>query len=172
MKNKKVEEAIKFAVFKIGEEDFGVEIKRVVEILKTQKIHSLPELPDFLSGLITVRGEAIPLLDLRRRFGIQSSFKKERIIIVRCDSEKIGILVDEIKEIISLSNEEVISPPSIFKGLKRKYLTGIGKKDDRIIILLNIDSLLTSEEKIMLKESEGLELNSGFDEDAGSGKTT
>jgi purine-binding chemotaxis protein CheW len=172
LKGKKEDEVIKFAVFKIGEEDFGVEIKRVVNILKTQKIYSLPELPDFLSGLITVRGEVIPLLDLRRRFGIQTAFKKERIIIVWCDSEKIGLLVDEIKEIISLTNEEVISPPSIFKGLKRRYLTGIGRKDDRIIILLNIDDLLTSEEKIMLKESGGPELDSGFDKHGEPGKTT
>jgi purine-binding chemotaxis protein CheW len=157
----------KFAVFKIGGEDFGVDIDRVVEILKAQRIYSIPELPDFLSGVITVRGDVIPLLDLRRRFGFQSSIKKERIIIVRCDTEKIGILVDEIKEITSLNTEEIISPPSIFKGLKRKYLTGLWKKNDRIIILLNIDDLLTSEEKIMLKESEGI-LNG----DTGTGKAT
>jgi purine-binding chemotaxis protein CheW len=135
----------KFAVFKIGGEDFGVDIDRVVEILKAQRIYSIPELPDFLSGVITVR----------------------RIIIVRCDSEKIGILVDEIREITTLNTEEIISPPSIFRGLKRKYLTGLGKKNDRIIILLNIDDLLTSEEKIMLKESEGI-LNG----DTGTGKAT
>lgn len=157
----------KFAVFKIGGEDFGVEVNRVVEILKAQRIYSLPELPDFLSGIITVRGEVIPLLDLRRRFGFQPSVKKERIIIVQYDNEKIGLLVDEIKEIISFTTQEIIGPPSIFKGLKRKYLTGLGKKGDRIIILLNIDDLLTSEEKILLKESEGI-----FDEDAGSGKPT
>jgi len=172
LKGKKEDEVIKFAVLRIGEEDFGVEIKRVVEIIKTQRIYSLPELPEFLSGLITVRGEVIPLLDLRRRFGISSSIKKERIIIVRCDSEKIGLLVDEIKEIISLTDREIIGPPSIFKGLKRKYLTGLGKKDDRIIILLNIDDLLTSEEKIILKESGPHVLDSEFDEDARSGKTT
>jgi purine-binding chemotaxis protein CheW len=147
---------IKFAVFKIGDEDFGIEIKRVVEILKVQKTHSLPELPDFLSGVITVRGELIPLLDLKRRFGFQSSSKKERILIVQYDNEKIGLLVDEIQEIISFTEKEIIRPPSIFKGLKRKYLTGLGKKDDRIVILLNIDDLLTSEEKIMLQESEGI----------------
>jgi purine-binding chemotaxis protein CheW len=157
----------KFAVFKIGGEDFGVDIDRVVEILKAQRIYSIPELPDFLSGVITVRGEVIPLLDLRRRFGFQPSIKKERIIIVRCDSEKIGILVDEIKEITSLTTEEIISPPSIFKGLKRKYLTGLGKKNDRIIILLNIDDLLTSEEKIILKDSEGI-----FNGDTGTGRAT
>lgn len=157
----------KFAVFKIGGEDFGVEVNRVVEILKAQRIYSLPELPDFLSGIITVRGEVLPLLDLRRRFGFQPSVKKERIIIVQYDNEKIGLLVDEIKEIISFTTQEIIGPPSIFKGLKRKYLTGLGKKGDRIIILLNIDDLLTSEEKIILKESEGI-----LDEDAGTGKPT
>ena len=157
----------KFAVFKIGGEDFGIEIHKVVEILKAQRIYSLPELPEFLSGVITVRGEVVPLLDLRRRFGFQSSKGKERIIMVRYDSEKIGLLVDEIKEIIALAKEEISTPPSIFKGLKRKYLNGLGKKGDRIIILLNIDDLLTSEEKIMLKESEGI-----FDEDAGTGKAT
>jgi purine-binding chemotaxis protein CheW len=146
----------KYAVFKMGEEIFGVEIKRVVEILKSQKPYTLPDLPDFLAGVITVRGEVIPLLDLRRRFAIKSSVKVERIILVRYDSEKIGLVVDQVKEIISLSKDEIINPPSIFKGLKRKYLTGLGKKGDMIIILLNLDDLLTSEEKIMLKESEGI----------------
>jgi purine-binding chemotaxis protein CheW len=146
----------KFAVFKMGDEIFGIEIKNVVEILKNKKTHTLPELPDFLSGVITVRGEVIPLLDLRRRFGITSTFKKERIMLVRCDNEKIGLVVDEVKEITSLNTEDITHPPSIFKGLKKKYLKGLGKKGDMIIIILNLDDLLTSEEKIMLKESEGI----------------
>lgn len=145
---------MKFAIFKIGQEDFGIEIDKVVEILNMQKVYSLPELPDFLSGVITVRGEVVPLLDLRRRFGIASAEAKELIIIVRCDVEKIGLLVDEIQEIISLNSNEIMAPPTLFKGLKKNYLSGIGKKDDRIFILLNIDYLLTSEEKIMLKETE------------------
>ena len=159
-------QAIKVAVFKIGEENFGIEITRVVEILNTQKVYSLPELPEFLSGVIIVRGEVIPLLDLKSRFGIKSPQTKELIILVRYDSEKIGLLVDEIKEILSFGPGEITSPPTIFKGLKKKYLTGIGKKDERIIILLNIDYLLSSEEKIILKESEGI-----FEEDAGTEKT-
>jgi len=146
----------KFAVFRMGDEVFGIEIKKVVEILKAQKTYTLPELPDFLSGVMTVRGEVIPLLDLRRRFGITSKFKKERIIIVQYDNEKIGLVVDEIKGITSLDTEDIIHPPSIFKGLKKKYLTGLGKKGEMIIIILNLDDLLTSDEKIMLKESEGI----------------
>ena len=96
----------------------------------------------------------IPLLDLRKRFGISSALKREITIIVRYDSEKIGLIVDKVEEIVTLRSSEIIDPPTIFKGLKKKYLTGIGKKDDRIIIVLNLDFLLSSEEKIMLKESE------------------
>ncbi|NCO83881.1 MAG: chemotaxis protein CheW [Nitrospirae bacterium CG_4_10_14_3_um_filter_44_29] len=143
----------KFAVFKIGEEDFGVNINRVVEILKSQKIYFLPELPDFISGVINVRGDVIPLLDLRKRFGIHTGAEKCRIIVVRCEDEKIGLLVDEIDKIIPFHPEEISAPPAMFKGLKTEYLTGLGKKEDRIIILLNIERLLTSEEKIALQSA-------------------
>jgi len=156
----------KFAVFLIGEEYFGIEITRIVEILNTRKIHSIPEMPDFLSGVITVRGEIIPIIDLQQRLCIQSSSEKELIIVIKYDNEKIGILVDTVKEISSLHHDEIMSPPAIFRGLKRKYLSGLGKQDDRIIILLNLDDLLTSEEKIMLKEAEEI-----LGEDAGTTKT-
>ncbi|TAL21975.1 MAG: purine-binding chemotaxis protein CheW [Nitrospirae bacterium] len=155
------------AVFRIGDENFGIRIDRVVEILKSQKIYSLPELPEFLSGVINVRGEVIPLLDLRLRFGIHTPAKKGRMITVRCEGGKIGILVDEIDEIISLNPEDITAPPSIFRGLKTEYLIGLGKKGDRIIILLNLDKLLTSQEKIILKESAELI----GEKDAGAGKT-
>ncbi|MEW6585682.1 MAG: chemotaxis protein CheW [Nitrospirota bacterium] len=145
----------KFAVFAVGREDFGIDIKQVVEILHTQKVYTLPELPDFLSGIISVRGEVIPLLDLRKRFGLSSDEIAELTIVVRYDEEKIGLIVDKVKEIITLRVDEIISPPSIFMGLKQKYLTGLGKKDDRIIILLNLDFILSAEEKIALQESEG-----------------
>ena len=145
----------KFAIFKIGKEDFGVNISRVVEILKSQKIYFLPELPDFISGVINIRGEVIPLLDLRKRFGAHPETGKCRIIVVRCEDEKIGLLVDEIDKIVPFSPEEISAPPAMFKGLKTEYLIGLGKKEDRIIILLNIETLLTSKEKIMLSASSG-----------------
>lgn len=157
----------KFAVFSIGDENFGVGINMVVEILKSQKIYSLPELPDFLSGVINVRGEVIPLLDLRLRFGVHTPAKKGRMITVRCEGGNIALLVDEIDEIISLNPEDITAPPSIFKGLKTEYLTGLGKKEDKIIILLNLDKLLTSEEKIILRESAELI----GEKDANTGKT-
>jgi purine-binding chemotaxis protein CheW len=146
----------KFAVFKISDDLFGIPIERVREIMRVQKVFSIPGLPEFLSGVMNVRENIIPLLDLRRRFGMTPSGTKERIIIIRFDKESIGFLVDEIKEILSLSPEEIINPPSIFRGFKTEYLTGLGKKGERVIILLNIDNILTTEEKIKLKESIGL----------------
>jgi purine-binding chemotaxis protein CheW len=143
----------KFTVFRIANEIFGISIERVVEIMKPQKVFSIPGLPGFLSGVMSVRGSIIPLIDLRRRFGVDPSGKKERVVVTRFGKEKIGFLVDEIREILGLASEEISDPPSFFKGFKTEYVTGLGRKDDSIIILLNIDSLLTSEEKIRLTES-------------------
>ncbi len=143
----------KFAVFNIADETFGIAIGRVVEIIKPQRIYSMPGLPEFLCGVMSVRGAVIPLIDLRKRFGKQPSGKKERTIVIRSGKEKLGLLVDGIKEIMSLEPAEMIVSPSIFRGFRTEYLTGLGKKDDAIIILLDIDNLLTSEEKIILEES-------------------
>lgn len=158
---------MKLTIFNISEETFGIDIARVLEILRVQKIFTIPGLPEFLSGVMSVRGAVIPVMDLRRRFGMKPAGRKERIILVRYDREKIGFLVDEIKEILVLHPDDIRPSPSIFKGFKTQYLSGIGKKDDRIILILNIDNLLTSEEKIWLQEAtELLEEKS-----AGTGKT-
>jgi len=142
----------KFAVFILAGEEFGLELSRIVEILKAQKITPLPKLPSFLCGVINLRGIVIPIMDLRKRFGMAPSPIRERIIIVKTRNERIGLLVDAVKGILSLEKENVIVPPSIFKGLKAEYLSGIGKAGDRLIVLLSLDNLLTSEERIDLGE--------------------
>jgi len=143
----------KFAVFRIAGEIFGISLDRVVEIIRSQKVFSLPGLPAFLTGVISVRGAVIPLIDLRRRFGVQPTGKKERIIIVRSENEKIGFLVDEMREIMNLAPEDISNPPALFRGFRADYLSGLGKKGEVIVILLRIDSLLTSEERIKLAAS-------------------
>ena len=144
---------VKVTVAQAGEDEFGIYISRVVEILTVQRIYPLPHLPSSLSGVINTRGYVIPIMDLRRRLGIEPAPAKERIIIIRYGNEKVGLLVDGVREIISFESGEIIPPPSIFKGMKTEYLTGIGKKKDRIIILLNLDTLLSSEEKIQIEEA-------------------
>lgn len=142
----------KVAVALIGEEEFGIDITKIVEILKKQKVFQLPNLPDFLSGVINLRGEIIPIVDLRKRFGIEDIKGKGRIVVIRFGKEKIGLYVDDIKEIVNLDPSEISAPPSIFKGLKTEYMTGIGQKDERIIVILNLDRILTTEEQIRIEE--------------------
>lgn len=140
----------KFIVFKLGSEEFGIDIKKVVEVLKSQKTCNLPELPDFVSGVMTVRGEVIPLVDMRKRFAVVSYPKHERVVIIRSEGEKVGIIVDEVMELLEFSEKEITLPSKIFKGLKAQYLNGLGKKEGRVVILLKLDGMLTSEEKIVL----------------------
>jgi purine-binding chemotaxis protein CheW len=140
----------KIAVINVGGEEFGLDIARVVEILRAQRIYHLPQLPSFFSGVINIRQDVIPLVDLRLRFGLSSSSRKERVVVVRLGSEKVGLLVDAVEEIITLQPGEESGPPSLVKGLKAEYLDGLAQKGERIIILLNIDSVLTSEEKLQI----------------------
>ena len=141
----------KIAVITLGEEEFGIDIGKVVEILRAQKIFHLPRLPSFFCGVFNIRGVVVPLLDLRVRFGLAPLSGKERIIVVRIGNEKVGLLVDGVKEIVDLKPGEESVPPSMVKGLRATYLTGLAKKGDRMIILLNIETLLTSEEKLQME---------------------
>lgn len=136
----------KFAVFTISGEEFGLEIERIFEITKPQKITPLPNTPRFINGVINLRGTVIPLMDMRRRLNVEPSHHEERIIIAKMHGEKIGLLVDSVKEIVNIEKREIAPPSSIFKGLKPEYLNGIGKIGNRLIIILNLDSLLTAEE--------------------------
>ncbi|MGD0883309.1 MAG: chemotaxis protein CheW [Thermodesulfovibrionales bacterium] len=142
----------KIAVILVGKEEFGIDIGKLVEILGEQRIFHLPHLPSFFSGVINVRGDVIPLVDLRVRFGIHSVSLKERVVVVRLGGEKVGLLVDGVRDIIDLQPEEEVKTPSMVKGLRAEYLTGLAKKGDRIIVLLNIEAVLTSEERLQFEE--------------------
>jgi purine-binding chemotaxis protein CheW len=150
----------KFIVFRLGSEEFGIDVNRAVEILKARKSKPVPDVPDFISGVVTIRGEMIPIVDMRKRFGIKSAPGKERSVIVRTGGEKVGLLVDDVQEIADFNEDDILKPPIIFKGLRNKYLDGLGKKsgDDQqesVVMLLNIEKVLTAEEKIQIKESKG-----------------
>jgi purine-binding chemotaxis protein CheW len=143
----------KFIVFRLGGDEFGVDVEKVIEILKSHRAKPVPDLPDYLSGVVTVRGEVVPLLDMRKRLGIDPAPGKERAVHVRTGLEKVGLLVDDVKELMDFDDNEISTPPLIFRGLKNKYIMGLGKKQDRVIVLLNIDNILTAREKIKLRKA-------------------
>jgi purine-binding chemotaxis protein CheW len=142
----------RFVLFRAAQELFGIPIEAVVEVLRAQRPNPLPEMPPHILGLITLRGEVLPLVDIRKRFGLSPQPANERVVVVRSRGEKIGVVVDEVLEIAKFQEEELSEPPSIFKGLRAEYLTGLAKrKDGSVVILLNMDMVLSSEERLLLR---------------------
>jgi purine-binding chemotaxis protein CheW len=136
----------KYIVFRIHGEEFGIELGRVFEIINPQKAIPCPGTPAYIKGIFNLRGTVIPLMDLRQRLGVSPSTEKEKIVVAFMHDEKVGLLVDAIEEITNIDEEQIASPPSIFKGLKPEYLLGVGKLSDRLIIILNMDAMMTIEE--------------------------
>ncbi|MCK8823817.1 chemotaxis protein CheW [Fuchsiella alkaliacetigena] len=140
-------------VFNLGGEEFGVKITKVQEIIRLQEITKLPNSSDFMSGIINLRGDIISVIDLRKRFGVEEEdTKKTRIIIVEMDNQDVGLIVDSVSEVLRIDPNDIEDAPQKIAGIRGDYLKGIGKIDDRIIILLALDKLLTTEEKIELEQ--------------------
>lgn len=141
----------KFIIFRLSDELFGIGIGRVVEILNLPQANRLPETPEYITGIINVRGELVPLIDLRKRFGLGSMPKKERVVIVRCPN-KTGLVVDEVMEIKSLNSGDISDPPEIFRGIRTEYLKGLAKLGkEKVAFLLDMEKIISSEEQIQLQ---------------------
>jgi purine-binding chemotaxis protein CheW len=139
-----------FLVFRLGPEEFAADINNVVEIFKSQKTHEVPEIEDYIAGVINVRGKVVALVDLRKRFGLEPSPNKERTVLVRTSAESLALIVDEVIEILELADEEISKPPTIFKGLASEYLEGLGKREDRVMVILDLEKVLSAEETLRL----------------------
>ncbi|HHT42712.1 MAG TPA: purine-binding chemotaxis protein CheW [Firmicutes bacterium] len=140
-------------VFRLHSEEFGVEITDVREIVKPRHITRLPHVADYIEGVTNLRGEVIPVICLRKRFGLepQEETQDTRIIMLEISNGMVGFIVDAVTETLRLSDDAIEPPPSNIAGLRADYLAGVGKIDDRLLILLDVDKILSSEEKIELQ---------------------
>lgn len=137
--------------FKIGNEEFGVGIGEVQEIIRLPDITRVPRTPHFVEGVINLRGNVLPVIDLRKRFALEAIKKTNatRIVVVNVDNKTTGIIVDSVSEVLRLSKEAIEPPPPIVARIEGRYLRGIGKLNDgkRLLILLNLNEVLTIKEK-------------------------
>ncbi len=145
-------ELLQLVTFSIGEEEFGVDILKVQEIIRTMEITKVPRAPDFVEGVINLRGKVIPILDLRKRFGLMSREhdKHTRIIVIEINNMIVGFVVDSVSEVLRIPASTVEPPPPVVAGLESEYISGVGKLEDRLLILLDLDRLLSGEEQDML----------------------
>ena len=141
-------------VFVLAKEEFACNIEDVREVLKMIRVTPLPRSLDFVEGVINLRGEVIPVIDLRKRFGLPAVDRTEesRIIIVEVEERMVGLTVDSVSEVIRLSNKQIQEAPNQVAGEQTNLIMGVGKIDDRMLIILNLERILTSEEQIALAE--------------------
>ncbi|MBU1004139.1 MAG: chemotaxis protein CheW [Proteobacteria bacterium] len=145
-------ELIQLVTFSIGEEEFGVDILKVQEIIRTMEITKVPKAPEFVEGVINLRGNVIPIIDLRKRFGLETRIhdKHTRIIVIEINKMVVGFVVDSVSEVLRIPSNTVEPPPPVVSGLESEYISGVGKLEDRLLILLDLDRLLSGEEKEIL----------------------
>jgi len=147
-KQERDEEILQLVTFHVGEEEFGVEILDVREINRMMEITRVPHAPDFVEGVINLRGQVIPVVDLRKRFGLGAieRDKSARIVVVELGDKVVGFLVDSVSEVLRVPRRVVEPPPAIVGGIDAEYIEAVVKLEDRLLILLELQKLLTKNE--------------------------
>jgi len=145
---KQENELLQLVTFAIGEEEFGIDILKVQEIIRTMAITKVPNSPPHVEGVINLRGKVIPVIDLRSRFLLESKphDNQTRIIVVDLHRVVIGFVVDGVSEVLRIQSNTVEPPPPVVSGIESEYIKGVGKLDNRLLILLDLDKLIPIEE--------------------------
>ncbi|MEN6346373.1 MAG: chemotaxis protein CheW [Armatimonadia bacterium] len=145
--------------FFLGREEYGLQILKVQEIIGLMDITPVPRTQHFIRGVINLRGKVIPIIDLRLKFGMDSSEPTDLtcIIVVEAEGRRIGIVVDQVSEVADIAAEEIEDPPSFGAAVNTDYILGIGKSEGHVKLLLDIDQALTMSEMAEVEAaSEGL----------------
>ncbi len=142
---------IKVVSFRVGEEVYAVDIMKIDSISEMMKTMKLPGLPSFMIGVANLRGDVIPVIDTRVKFMLEKKkdHSQDRIVVVFMEDTKIGIVVDEVKEVLTLSQEQLEEPPSAGQRGAR-FISAIAKLEDRMLMIIDIDKVLTTEELIKI----------------------
>ncbi|ROR27323.1 purine-binding chemotaxis protein CheW [Mobilisporobacter senegalensis] len=138
----------RFLTFSLDKESYGLEIRYVTEIIGIQSITQVPELPEYVKGIINLRGKIIPVMDVRLRFKKEPRGYNDRtcVIVVDINNISIGLIVDSVTEVITILEEEIVDPPQMNKGVQNRYINKIGKVGNDVKLLLDCEKLLTEDE--------------------------
>ena len=148
------EEILQLVSFIIENEEFGIDILKVEEIIRVISVTKIPNAPDFIEGVINLRGKVIPVIDLRTRL---NRARKEhdnntRVIVVEVNGLTVGFIVDSVREVLRIPKSIIEPPPSLVTGIDSEYITAIGKLEDRLLILLDLEKVLDFKQKVELSK--------------------
>jgi len=160
---------VQLVTFRVGGEEFGLDVFQVHEILRWQEPTQVPKAPAFVEGVLDVRGTLVPVVDLRKRFEVHDLAYDDdtRIVLVDFQGERLGLVVDAVTEVLRAPETAVTPPPSYFKGLAAEFLRGIVRLENRLVVLLDLDRILSSQERMSLLLSDFG--GGGAREEAGAG---
>lgn len=138
----------KYLTFSLGREDYGIEIRYVTEIIGIQTITEVPELPDYVKGIINLRGKIIPVMDVRLRFKKEPADYNDRtcIIVVDIKNISIGLIVDSVKEVLPIAEENIVPPPEMGNNTQNRFLKSIGKAGNEVKLIIDCEKLIKDEE--------------------------
>jgi purine-binding chemotaxis protein CheW len=136
-------------VFELANEHYGVDIAAVEGIIKMQNITRMPQAPEFVEGVTNLRGSVLPVIDLRKRFGLQhqAATKDTRIVTVDMEGTKVGMVVDAVSEVLRVPEDAIEPPPPMVTTVDTSFIRGIAKMQDRLVILLDLARVLTLQER-------------------------
>lgn len=148
----KMQDYLQVVSFRLGDEDYAIEITTVKEIILVEGITKVPQMPAYIEGIINLRGNVIPVVDLRKRFGLTGAAYDEhtRIIVTRMEGRIIGMIVDAVSRVMKIAKARIQPPPETIACLAGEYLVGVAKLDDRMQLLLDIQKVLRPDEKAQL----------------------
>lgn len=150
---KQMRQEIQLACFRVGAELYALDIMKIKEIIRPQKLTPIPKAPSFIEGVINLRGAVIPVADLRKRFDqpIRQEDRRNRIVVCSLAGRIIGLLVDEVTEVKRYSRKEIAPAPQFIKGPQADYFLGVARRKDELIMLIDLEKVLSTDEKIALQ---------------------
>ncbi|HEY8348895.1 MAG TPA: chemotaxis protein CheW [Clostridia bacterium] len=145
----------RYLTFSLGNESYGIEVRYVTEIIGMQAITEVPELPEYVRGIINLRGKIIPVMDVRLRFKKEPKEYNDRtcVIVVDINEISIGLIVDTVSEVLTIPEQDIVEPPQMNKGFSNKYIKHIGKVGNDVKLLLDCEKLLSEEELMDIKDA-------------------
>ncbi len=164
-------EGSQYVTFCLGDEEYGVDILKVQEIIGISPVTKVPYLPDFIKGVINLRGIVVPIVDLRLRFRLPVAEYTDRtcVVIVKVGERVVGMIVDAVSEVMEIAEAMVDAAPSFGHGVRTDFIDGMGKVDERLVLLLNIEKLFTEGEMQEISTVAGAEAGAAGMEEAGRG---
>lgn len=143
-----------YVIFKLENEAYGVDIMNVKEITEYKESVKVPNTPKFVDGIINLRGDITPIINLRKRFNLENicANSDTRVIVISIKNRQVGFIVDEASQVLRINDENIEPAPELVAGIDKKYITGVGKLDDKIVLLLDLEYILTDDEKDKIQQ--------------------